>query len=59
MSVIKVNTLETVDGLSSVNVADLASMVIEYVDNATAIAGGLAVGSFYYNTTDAKITKVV
>jgi len=23
-----------------------------------AVSGGLSVGSFYYNTTDAKITKV-
>ncbi len=57
MSKCKVNTLETVDGTKSILVKDIANMFTEYVDNAAAITGGLSVGNFYYNTTDAKNNK--
>ena len=59
MSTWKLNKLETVSGSKSILVEDLANIFADYVDNAAAIAGGLAVGKLYYNTTDSKVTKVV
>ena len=58
MSTIKTNRIENVAGTHGFDVKDVATMSTEFVDNASALSGGLSVGDFYYNTTDAKITKV-
>ena len=55
---LKVNELSNLAETVSVRVEDIANMFKDYVDNASAVAGGLSVGALYYNTTDEKVTKV-
>lgn len=45
--------------VSDLTLAGMIAALPEYVDNAAAVAAGLAVGAVYFNTTIPAVTKVV